>query len=172
MNRKDKQKLVADFRSRFEKARGTFLIDYKGLNVEAMSRLRTELKKVDTEFQVAKNRLLKLACQETDTALLQDQMRGPSAVVLTYDDVVGPAKVLAESAKDYKQLRIKCGQISGKVINAEAIKRLAELPSRDVLLAQALSAMQGVPASLVRVLNGLIAKLLFALKAIEKQKEN
>jgi large subunit ribosomal protein L10 len=170
MNREEKKDLVADFQNRFRKAKGTFLVDYQGLNVEAMSRLRKELRGVGTEFQVVKNRLLKLACQETETALLEDQMTGPSAVALTYDDVVGPAKVLADFSKEFKQLEIKIGQISGKAIDAEAIRRLAELPGRDVLLAQVLAAMQGVPASLVRALNGLIAKLPNVLKAIEEQK--
>ena len=64
--------------SRFEKAQGTFLVDYQGLNVEAINRLRKELKEVGAEFQVVKNRLLKLACQGTDTAVLEDQMKGPS----------------------------------------------------------------------------------------------
>ncbi|MFO7737419.1 MAG: 50S ribosomal protein L10 [Desulfatiglandaceae bacterium] len=172
MNREEKKALVADFYSRFSKAKGTFLVDYQGLNVEAMNRLRKELRDVDAEFQVVKNRLLKLACKETHAASLEAHMIGPSAVALTYDDVIASAKVLANFSKEFKQLQIKVGQISGKRIDAEAIRRLAELPGRDVLLAQVLSAMQGVPASFVRVLNGLIVKLLYVLKAIEEEKAN
>jgi large subunit ribosomal protein L10 len=170
MNREEKKALVADFQSRFAKAKGAFLVDYQGLNVEAMNRLRRELRDVDAEFQVVKNRLMKLACKETPVASLESQMIGPSAVALTYDDVISSAKVLANLSKEFKQLQIKVGQISGKVIDAEAIKRLAELPGRDALLAQVLSAMQGVPASFVRVLNGLIVQLLNVLKAIQEQK--
>jgi large subunit ribosomal protein L10 len=84
--------------------------------------------------------------------------------------MVGPAKVLVGFAKDFENLKIKSGQISGKVIDMAAIKRLAELPGKDVLLAQTLSAMQAVPASFVRVLNGVLAKLLNVLTAIEHQK--
>ena len=98
---------------------------YQGLKVEDISRLRNELRDVGAEFQVVKNRLLKLACQGTETALIEDQMKGPSAIALTFDDVVGPAKILVDFAKDFKQLEIKSGQISGKVIDADAIKRLA-----------------------------------------------
>lgn len=170
MNREEKKELVADFHSRFAKAKGTFLVDYQGLNVEAMNRLRKELRGVGAEFQVVKNRLLKLACKETPTASLEEQMIGPSALALTYDDVIASAKVLANFSKEFKQLQIKVGQISGKAIDAEAIRRLAELPGKDVLLAQVLSAMQGVPASFVRVLSGMIAKLLNVLKAIEEEK--
>jgi len=170
MNRQEKDKFVVGLRSRLEKAQGTFLVDYQGLNVEVLSRLRKELKKVDAEFQVVKNRLLNLASQETDTALLKDHLRGPSAIALTYDDVVGVAKILVNFDKDFEFFKIKTAQISGKVINAAAVERLARLPGRDVLLAQALSAMQAVPASLVRVLSGIIAKLLNVLKAIESEK--
>ena len=170
MNRQEKEKFVADFRGRLEKSQGSFLVDYQGINVDGVNRLRNELRKVDAEFQVVKNRLLKLACEETETALIKDYMQGPSAVALTYEDVVGTAKVLVDFSKDFKDLKIKIGQISGKVIDLEAIKRLAELPGKDVLLAQALSAMQAVPGSFVRILNGVIAKMLNVLKAIEEQK--
>lgn len=170
MDRQEKEKFVADFRGRLEKSQGSFLVDYQGINVDGVNRLRNELRKVDAEFQVVKNRLLKLACEETETALIKDYMQGPSAVALTYEDVVGTAKVLVDFSKDFKNLEIKIGQISGKVIDLEAIKRLAELPGKDVLLAQALSAMQAVPGSFVRILNGVIAKMLNVLKAIEEQK--
>ena len=171
MNREEKEKLVADFGSRFEKAEGTFLVDYQGLNVEAMSLLRKGLKEAGAEFQVVKNRLLKLACQGTDTAVLADQMKGPSGIAMTYEDVVSSAKVLVEFSKKFKQFEIKSGQVSGRAIDAEAIKRLAELPGKDILLAQALSAMQGVPSALVRVLNGVILQLLNVLTAIQQEKE-
>jgi large subunit ribosomal protein L10 len=172
MDRQEKEKFVADLHGRLKKARGTFLVEYKGLDVESMNRLRKELKKVDAEFQVVKNRLLKLAGEETDTGLIKDHMHGPSAIAVAYEDedMVGTAKVLVDFAEEFKKLRIKNGQISGKVIDIDAIKRLAKLPGKDVLLAQTLSAMQAVPASFVRVLNGVVAQLLNVLTAIEQQK--
>lgn len=170
MKREEKERFVAVLRSRLEKAQGTFLVNYQGLDVETISRLRRELRKVEAEFKVVKNRLLKLASQETDTELLKEHMEGPSAIALTYEDVVGPAKILVDFARDFKQLQLKNCQISGKVVDPEGIKRLAELPGKDVLLAQTLSAMQAVPASLVRVLNGIVAKLLYVLGAIEQKK--
>jgi large subunit ribosomal protein L10 len=103
MNRQEKEEFVADFHSKLERAQGTFLVDYQGLNVEVINRLRKELKKVGAEFQVAKNRLLKLACEETDTALVKDHLAGPSAITLTYEDVIGPAKILVEFDKDFEQ---------------------------------------------------------------------
>lgn len=172
MNRDEKKAFVSELNIRLAKAKATFLVDYQGLNVEAMNRLRAELRKVDAEVQVVKNRLLKLASQGTETESINEQFIGPSALTITYDDVVAPAKVLVTLDKELDKLDIKIGQISGKPIEQDAIQRLAELPGRDQLLAQVLSAMQGVPSSFVRVLNGINLKLLYALKAIENSKSN
>ena len=170
MKKEDKRELVASLHDKLKKACGSFLVDFQGLNVQAITDLRSQLRKSDIEFRVVKNRLLKLASEDTDTWLIRDQMNGPSAIAVTSDDVVAPAKILVGFAKDHEQLKIKSGQISGQVLDAVAIKRLAELPGREQLLAQVLSAMQTVPTSLVMVLNGIIVKLLNVLKALEQQK--
>ena len=170
MNREEKQLLVKTMNERLQKAKATFLVDYKGLDVEAMNGLRMKLRGVDTEFQVVKNRLLKLACQETETGTLSEHFVGPCALAISYEDAVAPAKVLVEQSKASKHLTVKAGQISGKAIESDGIKRLANLPSREVLLGQALSAMQAVPGSLARLLNNIVVGLLNVLKAIEDQK--
>jgi large subunit ribosomal protein L10 len=171
MNREEKRQFVSDLRDRLEKAQGTFLMHYQGLKVDDINRLRNELRTIGVEFQVVKNRLLKLACEGTETESIKDEMQGPSAIALTYDDVVGPAKTLVNFAKDFNQLEVKKGQVSGKVIDANDIKQLAKLPSREILLAQALAAMQAVPAGFVRVVGGVMGQLMNVLKAIEQQKE-
>ena len=171
MNREEKKQFVSDLHDRLEKAQGTFLVHYKGLKVEDINRLRNELRNIGVEFQVIKNRLLKFACEGTETESIKDEMQDPSAIALTFDDVVGPAKTLVNFAKDFKQLEVKKGQVSGKVMDADDIKKLATLPSREVLLAQTLSAMQAVPAGFVRVLGGIMGQLMNVLKAIEQQKE-
>ena len=171
MNREEKKQFVSDLHDRLEKAQGTFLVHYQGLKVEDINRLRNELRTIGVEFQVVKNRLLKFACEGTETELIKDEMQGPSAIALTFDDVVAPAKTLVNFAKDFKQLEVKKGQVSGKVIDANDIKQLATLPSREVLLGQTLSAMQAVPAGFVRLLGGIMGQLMNVLKAIEEQKE-
>jgi len=158
--------------NRLQKAKAVFLVDYQGLDVETLTRVRGELRKIDAEFQVVKNRLLKLSCKDTETESIQDHFVGPCALAITYGDVVAPAKVLTELSKGYANLELKAGQISGKQMDVDAIKRLAALPGRDQILAQVLSAMQGVPTSLVRVLNGVLMKLLNVLNAIGTAKEN
>lgn len=172
MDRNRKETFVSDMNGRLKKAQATFLVDYQGLNMTSMDKIRGELRKIDVEFQVVKNRLLKLASQETDTKSIEAHFTGPCAIAITYNDVVSPAKVLMDLTREIKTLGIKAGQISGKPMGPDDIKRLASLPGRDQLLAQVLSAMQAVPSSMVRVLNGIILKLLFLLKAYESQKAN
>jgi len=172
LDREKKEILVGDMKGSLAKARATFLVNYQGIDVETLNSLRRELRKVNTEFRVVKNRLLKRASQDTQTACIQEHFVGPCAVAVTYDDVVGPAKILVDRDRKLEHLKLKVGQIGGKAIGVEDIKRLAELPSREVLLGQVLGAMQGVPTSLVRVLNGVILKLLYALKSIETQKND
>ena len=170
MDRNRKESFITDMNGRLSKAKGTFLVEYKGLNMESMDKIRGELRKVDVEFQVVKNRLLKLASQDTDNKSIESHFIGPCAIAISYGDMVAPAKVLVDLIKDIKSLGIKAGQIAGKPLDNDDIKRLASLPSREQLIAQVLSAMQAVPTSMVRVLNGIILKMLFLLKAIEAEK--
>lgn len=172
MKRKDKEIFISDMTDRLKRAQATFLVDYQGLDVEAMNALRAELKKTQAELRVVKNRLLKLACKGTETESIMEAFSGPCALTIAYDEVIAPAKVLVEREKKLDHLTIRVGQIAGKFIDFKEIKRLAELPGRDVLLAQALSAMQAVPASLVRVLNAVMVNFLNVLKAIENQKKD
>ncbi|MBN2033816.1 MAG: 50S ribosomal protein L10 [Deltaproteobacteria bacterium] len=170
MKREEKEALVADMAERLKRAQATYLVDYQGLTVEIMNALRKDLRKNKAEFQVVKNRLLKLACKETGASAIKEHFVGPCALAISYDDVVAPAKVLVAYAKKSDRLKLKVGEIGGKMFDQEGVKRVAELPAREVLLAQALSAMQAVPGSLVRVLHGVVANLLYVLKAIETKK--
>ena len=170
---KDKKKAFIDeMNERLKKARATFVVDYQGLDVESMNKIRGELRKINTEFYVVKNRLLKLASKDTETESIAEQFVGPCAVAVSYDDVVAPAKVLVDLDKDLNKLDLKVGQIAGKMMDIEGIKRLAKLPGREQLLAQVLSAMLAVPTSFVRVTNGVLVNLMNVLKAIETAKQD
>jgi len=153
------------------KSKVVIVTDYKGLNVETMTELRRKLREEQIDYQVVKNTLLMRAAKETGVALIQDQLKGPSAIALSFDDPVAPAKVLMEFAKKNEKLEIKAGVMEEQVLDLASIKALAALPSREALLSQLLSAMVGVPTGLVRALNGIPQKLMYALQAIRDQKE-
>ena len=172
MEKKKKELFISDMNSRLKKAQATFLVEYQGIDAGSMNRVRGELRKIGAEFKVIKNRLLKLASLGTGTESIREQFVGTCAIAITYDDIVGPAKVLLELSKDIKNLKLKSGQISDKPMDLDSLKKLASLPGREQLLAQLLSAMNAVPTSLVRVLNGVMLKMMYVLKAIENKKAN
>lgn len=171
MRFEEKQKITDDLRERFAKSAIVVLADYKGLDVASMNDLRRKLREEDIEFQVAKNTLLIRAAKDTEVAKMQDFFKGPSAVALSYRDPVAPAKILTQFAKDNKALEIKCGVLKDKVLDVDAIKALAKLPSREVLLGQFLSVLNQVPTSFVRTIAEIPRSFLNVLTAIKDQKE-
>lgn len=166
-----KKQIAEDLQERFEKSTLVILTDYKGLDVAAMNVLRRKLREANTEYQVVKNSLLVRASEGNDVALIKDQFTGPSAIALTHDDPVAPAKALADFVKENKKFEIKGGVLNGKIIDPDGIKALSSLPSREVLLAQVLSAMNAVPTSLVTALADVPRRFVNVLQAIKDQKE-
>mgnify|MGYP001815551024 FL=1 len=171
MRLEKKQKITEDLHERFSKSAIVVVADYKGLDVSAMNALRRKLREEDIEFQVAKNTLLIRAAKDTEVALIEDYFKGPSAVALSYTDPVAPAKILAQFAKDNQKLEIKGGVLKNKVLDVDAIKALAKLPSREVLLGQLLAVLNEVPTAFVRTLAEIPRSLLNVLTAIRDQKE-
>jgi large subunit ribosomal protein L10 len=166
----DKKQIVEDLSARFAKANLVILTDYKGLNVPTMSDLRRKLKQAGVDYKVVKNTMMVRASESTPISVLQGQFQGPSAVAISYQDPVAPAKILMKFAEDSKHLQIRAGVLNGKLIDLAGLKALAALPGREVLLAQLLSVMVGVPTSFVRVLSGVPRSLLNVLNAIKEQK--
>jgi large subunit ribosomal protein L10 len=167
----EKQKITEDLHERFSKSAIVVVTDYKGLDVSSMNDLRRKLREEDIEFQVAKNTLLMRAAKDTEVALIQDYFKGPSAVALSYEDPVAPAKILTQFAKENQKLEIKGGVLQDKVLDVDAIKALAKLPSREALLGQFLSVLNEVPSSFVRTIAEIPRSLLNVLTAIRDQKE-
>lgn len=171
MNLEKKKKIVADLKEKFDKVKVLIVTDYKGLDVKSVSELRKKIGEAGAEYHVVKNSLLIRASDETDIAPLKEDFKGPSAIAFSFDDPVAPAKVLTDFAKENKKLEIKRGIIDGKMLDLKAIKALASLPSKDVLLGQVLSTMNAVPTALVRALNDIPVRMLNVLQAIKDQKE-
>jgi large subunit ribosomal protein L10 len=167
----EKQTVVQELADKLARAKVVIATDYKGLNVEDMNTLRRKLREAGCEYQVVKNTLLIRASKDTDSALLEDVFKGPSAIAINFDDPVAPAKVLTEFAKDNGKLEIKAGAMAGKRMELDDIKALSALPSREALLGQVLSVMNGVPTSFVRVLSANITNFMNVLQAIKEQKE-
>ncbi|SHL42706.1 LSU ribosomal protein L10P [Desulfatibacillum alkenivorans DSM 16219] len=171
MRPEDKKKVVEDLHVRAEKAKLAVLTDFRGLNVAAMSELRKGLRAASAEYQVVKNTLMTLAIEGTDLEVLKDELKGPCAVCLAYEDPVEPAKALTEFAKNNKKFEIRIGVLDGKIVNLDGLKALAELPPREVLLGQIAGTLNSVPTGLVQCLAGVPRKLLYALQAVRDQKE-
>lgn len=171
MKIENKKQFVAGIKERFEKSKVVILTDYKGLNVEAMTELRAKLREAEIEYQVIKNTMLRLASEGTDVEAIKDNFKGPSAVALSYEDPVAPAKILTDFAKDHDKLEIKIGVMGGKVLELDGIKALSALPSREELLATVLSAMNAVPTALVTALSDVPRRMVNVLQAIKDQKQ-
>jgi large subunit ribosomal protein L10 len=166
-----KKQFVEALRERLKTSSVLILTDYKGLDVAAMTELRRKLREAKVEYQVVKNTMLRRASEGTDVEVIKGEFKGPSAIAFCVDDPVAPAKVLTEFAKSNNKLEIRVGVLDGKKINIDNIKALAELPSREELLAQVLSAMIAVPTSLVTALSDVPRRMVNVLQAIKDQKE-
>lgn len=170
MNRDEKVKKVADLHERLSVSDLVVLTDFTGLDVGEMTELRAKLKEAGATYLVTKNTLLRLAAKETSAEELAEYFIGPNGVTLAQGDVVAAAKVLHEFAKQSKKFEIKVGVLEGSTVAPQDIKALADLPSREVLLAQILGAMNAVPGGFVGVLAAVPRNFVQVLKAIEEQK--
>lgn len=171
MNRDEKASIVQNLSEKFGKAKIAIVSDYRGLTVSEFEQLRVALKQCNSEVKVAKNTLLRRATEGTDFATISDHFKGTTAITLSYDDPVSPAKVLVNFAKDHGHLVNRSAVLEGKLLSNDDLTALSKLPSKEVMLAQLLSTMQAVPTSFVRVLNAIPQKLVYALQAIKDQKE-
>ncbi len=171
MKRNEKQQLVESLHEQFTQAKIVVVTDYKGLNVTRLNELRAKLREAGVEYRVVKNTLLILAAENTDVARLKDQFQGPSAIAMSYDDPVAPAKVLTAFAKENEKLEIKAGVMGQQTLSFEQIKALSDLPSREILLSKMLGALNGVPTGFVRTLSAIPGQFLNVLQAIRDQKE-
>lgn len=166
-----KKQFVELLHERMQKSKVVILTDFKGLDVAAMTELRGKLREANIEYEVVKNTMLRRASEGTAVEPIKDYFKGPSAIAVSYDDPVAPAKVLTDFVKSNAKLEIKIGIINGRVIDLAGIKALSALPSREELLAMVLSAMIAVPTSLVRALNDVPRRMVSVLQAIKEAKE-
>lgn len=172
MNRDEKTSKISALTETFSKAKFAVVADYRGLKSTEIEKLRRELKKNDSQIQVAKNTLLKLAVKGTDYEILSEYFTGTTAVTVSFADPVTSAKALSDFAKDYKALVIRSAALDGKVLSADDVIALSKLPGKPELQAKLLGTMAAVPTGLVRVLSGVPRSFLYVLQAVREQKEN
>ncbi len=165
-----KEQTVAAAAQKISESAAFYLLSFSQLSVADMDGLRGEVLKAGGNLVVTKNRLLKLALGESLSAELAEALTGPTMVAYCATDPVGPAQVLAKFAEDHPGLAIKAGYVDGSVVSAAQAQKIATLPPRPVILAEALSAVQGPLSGLVGVLNAAIGELTYVMEAqIEKQ---
>jgi large subunit ribosomal protein L10 len=171
LNRKQKEEMVSDLHQRFEGAKIAIMTDFRGLDVDAMNRLRSELRNASVEYRVVKNTLIRLASKDTSIALLKDHFQGPCAIALCQGDPVLVAKIITRFSKEYPGLNVKAGMVSGRLLSVDDIQELSKLPGREVLLARLVGALSSVPSRFVQTLNGILIHFLGVLEAIKAEKE-
>ncbi len=171
MDKTSKEQLVAELTKKMGAAKAAFLTDYRGIDVEAANALRGELHKANVEYRVVKNTFLKLAIKGTDNECLSEYLNGPTSLTIAKDDPVAPAKALSDFAKANKDFELKCGVLDGKLLSVAEIVALADLPSREVLLAKVLGSISAPATNFVGVLAAMPRSLVQVLGAIKEQKE-
>lgn len=171
MNRDEKATIISELNDSFSRAKFAVVADYCGLKVSELQKIRVELRNCNSEIRIAKNTLLKRAAADTGNAVLGDAFTGTTAVIMAYGDPVAPAKVVAKFADDHDKFKIRCAALDGGKLEPAGLIALSKLPSKEVLLSQFLSVLNGVPTGLVQVLSGVPRTFGYVLNAIREKKE-
>lgn len=168
---KAKSENVAEIKEKIDKSQSIVLVNYRGLNVEQLTELRERYREVGVEYKVYKNTMMRFAFKDSGFEEFNEYLKGPNGVAFGYEDPVQAAKIASEFAKDNEDLEIKAGIVDGNIIGLDAIKELAELPPREVLIAKVLGGLNAPIQGFANVLNGTMKGLVVALNAITEQKQ-
>ena len=166
MARPDKVAKVEEVREDLSGAAATLLTHYRGLSVTELAELRAKLREANAEMKVVKNTLTRRAAHAAGMEGLDDLLEGPTSLVLCAEDPVGPAKALKAFAKDHPELVLRGGYLDGQVLDAEEALRLADLASREELLAKLAGLMEGALSGTARLLQAATEKQARLLQAL------
>lgn len=159
-NHEAKALVVDQIRENLSKSKAAVLVDYRGLTVEEDTELRRNMRKAGVEYKVLKNTLIKRAADALEMSELDPFLNGPTAIAFSYDDPVAPAKILNDCIKSTKKMELKAGYVEGKFCDAKELGAIAELPSKEMLIAKMLGSF-----------NAPICNFLYCLTAIKDKKE-
>lgn len=152
----NKKAMVAQLVERLKNAQAGVLADYRGLTVEEDTDLRRKLREAGVEYTVMKNSIIRFAAREVGLEGLEDILEGPTAIATSADDVISPAKVLNDFAKDNEAMEIKGGFVEGNVITVDEVKQYASIPSKEVLISKMLGSLQSPIGALARTLQAIV----------------
>ena len=163
----DKKKLIVEeIKEKIEKAKSIVFIDYRGLNVNNDMKLRREFRKNNCEYKVYKNRLVLRALNDLGITGFKERLQNTLSVAFSYNDETDAARVAKNALADNPTIAIKFGIVDKKFVDEDGIKALAELPSREVLIAKLLGQLNAPAQQLCSVLSATSRNLVYALDAI------
>jgi len=171
MNKQEKGQQIDALRQALEGAPPVFVLGQIGLTVGQASTLRKKVRATGSRYKVVKNRMALRALKDTPLAALAPHLKGPTAIAWSTKDVAALAKALDEFMKDHQGLSLKAGLVEGRMLDPQALKALASLPSREVLVARLLGVLNGPLVRLLRVMQEPARTLVATLEQIAKQKE-
>ena len=170
MNREDKAAAISELGEGIGKATNAFVIAFKGITVPQVTELRRQVRDTNSTYVVVKNTLALIAVKDSPLTALKDQFSGPTAVAFNRTDAVALAKALTKFAKDVPTISFKGAMLNGQIVPADQIQAIANLPSRNELIAKLLYVMQAPIRGLAIVLQANIRHLAVVISEIAKQK--
>lgn len=171
MARPEKVSEVEVLKERLRRARAVVLTDFRGLTVGEINQLRGKLREAGVEYKVVKNRLMLIAAREAGIQGLEAYLEGPTAAAFGYNDPVVPAKIIQDFIRQMRKLEAKGGVMERRVVTAQEVRLLADLPPRGVLLALVAGGMRAPLYGLANVLAGVPRSLVYVLDRIRLQRQ-
>jgi len=168
----DKEQLVAEISAQVKESDALFLTNYKGLTFPQITAVRAEIKESGSDFKVVKNTLLKIALNNNEIDSMDSYLVEPTACAIVTGDVAAVAKTIKKYAKEFDKFEIKAGYLDGNVLTANDVNVLADLPSREELLAKMLGSINAPVVNFVSLLANIPRSLVNVLTAVKDKKEN
>jgi large subunit ribosomal protein L10 len=171
--KQERTRTIEVLENEFRQAGGIYLTDINRISVEKISRLRVNFRKKGIKYLVVKNTLAKIACERCGKKDLIPYLKGTIGVALSKNEPLSPAKIIKDFQKENKELlEIKVASVDGTLFGMQDALRLADIPPREVLLAQLLGCLQAPMANLAGTLNGVLVKFAGTLESLKNQKES
>lgn len=146
---------VKEIKDKFERANCIVLANYQGIDVEQDTQLRKKMREMGVEYKVYKNRLVKIVAEELGYDFLIEHLEGAISIAFGYDDIISPAKILNDFSEKSGKLSLKVGVVEKEFYDNDKIKRLAKIPSKEVLVSKLLGSIKAPLSNLVYVLNAV-----------------